>query len=45
MGIEVLEAIKELGEGLIKLSDVEAVSKTGQRKRISPILKTDLPIY
>lgn len=32
VGLEVLAALRELGEGLTKLSDIESISKTGQRK-------------
>ena len=32
VGLEVLAALKELGEGLSKLSEIESMSKTGQRE-------------
>lgn len=32
VGLEVLAALRELGEGLTKLSDIESISKSGERK-------------
>ena len=32
VGLEVLEALRELGAGLSKLSDIESISKTGHRE-------------
>lgn len=45
VGLDVLAALRELGDGLSKLSDIESISKTGQRELLRIYVVYSIPKY